>query len=41
MSSIKLAAAVVVSSALGMGYAPVVAFIARSIAHLAQLVGGV
>jgi hypothetical protein len=38
--SLKLAAAVVVSLALGFGYTPVAAFIARSIAHLAQVVGG-
>lgn len=40
MSSIKLAAAVVISAALGCGYAPVVAFIVTNINHLAQLVGG-
>jgi hypothetical protein len=40
MSSIKLAAAVVVSTALGFGYAPVAAFIAEHIARLAMLVGG-
>lgn len=40
MSSIKLAAAVVVSSALGLGYEPIAAFIATHITILAHIVGG-
>ncbi len=36
MSSIKLAAAVVVSSILGLGYDPVAQFIARRIFELAR-----
>ncbi len=41
MSSIKLAAAIVVSAALGIGYAPVVIFIAAQIGALARAVAGV
>ncbi len=40
MSSIKLAAAVVVSSVLGMGYEPIADFIATHITVLARIVGG-
>jgi hypothetical protein len=40
MSSIKLAAAVVVSAALGCGYAPIALFIAAQITALARIVGG-
>lgn len=40
MSSIKLAAAVVLSTALGFGYAPIAEFIATNISHLARIVGG-
>jgi hypothetical protein len=40
MSSIKLAAAVVVSAALGCGYAPIIAFVAARITELARVVGG-
>jgi hypothetical protein len=40
MSSIKLAAMVCISTALGCFYVPVAAFIARTISHLAQIVAG-
>jgi hypothetical protein len=40
MTSIKLAAAVLISAALGCGYAPVVHFIATQITALARTVGG-
>ncbi len=40
MSSVKLVAAVVVSSALGLGYAPVALFVAARIGELARLVSG-
>jgi len=39
-NSLKLAAAVAFCVAVGLGFAPIVAFVASHIAHLAQLVGG-
>jgi hypothetical protein len=39
-SSLRLAALVVISVVMGLGYAPVAEFIARSIWHLARIVGG-
>jgi hypothetical protein len=41
MSSIKLAALLVLSTILGCAYMPVVAFIAKNISELARAVGGV
>jgi hypothetical protein len=40
MRSTTLAAAITISSALGMAYAPIAAFIAHAITHLAQIVAG-
>jgi len=40
MSSLRLTAAVVVSTVMGIGYAPIVAFVVHHVTRLATLVGG-
>lgn len=39
-NSLKLLAAVALSAAIGLGFEPVVLFVAVQISHLAQIVGG-